>query len=449
MPEKKLVVKIAGKKISLPAKRTEPTQGRPEIVVINKNPFVSAKGVPRRVKALFYGPTGTRKTRMALPFPCPAVVDLEDGTKWYADEFDFDVLPAIPDFSTYSSVVDWLAKGEHKYLTLVTDPASILWDMLQKQWSDTFLIRNIGGKGFKFDFYNMQPSDWKHVKGEWKDLMTRLMGLDMHVIFTARRSDLFADGELMRKIGEKPDGEKNMIYYFDIVLKFDKNEKGETIAIVEKDRTGKLPNVPFPMSYDVIEKAFGAEYLNREIDPSLMPKLASPENVSSQIEIPLEESGLVPDELPEAPDEEKVTEVPPTDVELPKEEGVLCPNCSKRVPVLKMLDEKKISVCKDCHKELSKPAGSTGKPIKITLKKGKKSVDKSEKAEKPKEAPKPALCTAQQEKDIREFCETLEISEKKMLRSLSAYDAANFKTLTAASAKKIITVLEGKLHDKQ
>lgn len=472
MAEKKIVVKVAGKEIKLPDKRTEPTKGRPTPVVFEANPFVSATKVPRRVKAFFYGPTGSRKTITALKFPKPAVVDLEDGTKWYADQFSFDVVPDVKDFATYVGVIDYLATGNHPYLTFVTDPSTIVWELLQKQWSDTFITRNIGGKGFKFDFYNMQPGDWKHVKAEWKDTMKRLMDLDMHVIFTARVADLFADGgEMMRKIGERPDGEKNVRYYFDIVLRLDVNGQGETIATVEKDRTNKLPKEPFKLEYDIIEQAFGKEYLFREVDPTLMPEpstIEPPPEVTITVEpghdaISHETNGIDVDPPTEPPDPDADVEPLPEDsmtvkVTLPKEDLVECPGCQHKVPELKHHEEHG-DLCPDCLKSAKKPEGSTGKPIKVVIKKGKKTAKTAakpdEKKEEPKkeaakpEAPTPELCTPQQEKDIREYCDTLGISEKKMMKSLMAYDAVDFATLTKEKADTILKNLDKKLREKR
>jgi hypothetical protein len=401
--EKKIIVKVAGKEIVLPKKKADATRGRPEVVVFDQDPFKPAKNLPRRVKALLFGPTGTRKTRTALQFPKPAVADGEEGTHWYADEFDFARLP-FDNFVTFSG------------------------------------------------FYQFQPTDWQHIKAEWKDMMKRILGLDMHIIFTAREKTLYAEGEMMRAIGKTQDGEKNMFYHFDVVLQLIKNEKEQTVATCLKDRTGKLPNVPFHLTYDVFTTAFGAKYLERPMDEPPPPAPEPPTEV--EIEVGEVNEPEPPDEPepPEPSDEETVAdlhaEVPKTDVTLPKEEGIICPKCEKRVPTLKLHKESKISVCKACHKELDKPAGSSKKPIKVTLTKGKKKGAKSKgnaKAAKPVET---EFCTAQQEKDIRGFCEALGISEKKMMKSLGAYDATSFKTLTAAKAVKIIANLEKMTHEK-
>jgi hypothetical protein len=157
------------------------------------------------------------------------------------------------------------------------------------------------------------------------------------------------------------------------------------------------------------------------------------------------------EETPEPPDpsEEEIAadqpaaETPTVEAELPKEEGQLCKGCDTKHEKLSFSKEHGL-LCKECMKEAKKPAGSTGKPIKVVIKK-----DKTKETKKKVVKPQAEFCTAQQEKDIREFCETLEISEQRMFKSLAAYGATNFKTLTKEKAEKVIASLEKKLKEKR
>lgn len=450
---KKIIVK-------LPAKKTTPTGGggRPEKVVYDKNPFKPADETPRRVKALFWGPTGVRKTRLALQFPKPCVADGEEGTKWYADEFGFDVLP-FGNFAEFSAAIDWLAKGKHPYLTFVVDPSTIIWDLLQKQWSDTFLIRNIGTKGFKFDFYNMQPGDWKHVKAEWKDLLKRITALDMHVIFTARQKDLYAEGELMKKVGVIHDGEKNMPYFFDVVLHLTKNDKDVTVGVCQKDRTHKLPKGPFEVTYKSFLDAFGTKYLDRPVEPTPLP----PEEEEPEQALVVEAASVE-----KAAIEEEYWHCADCGVKVEKRGSVgwTCESCGQQFGDVALPAEKtgKISVTLPAEKPSKPDIGGNpkgGDPEEIRAAQEKKSKEKKpgsssnplkvkiKKPEKKKEKPEKKFCTDQQEKDIREFCEVLGYSEKKMMAGLGAHGATAFSELTEEDATSIIEILEKQVASKR
>jgi len=240
------------------------------------SPFARAATRTPRLKIFLYGDTGTLKTRTALQFPAPAVLDLEGGTELYSDEFEFSVFPA----STADEVmqaVDWLRANEHPWRTLVVDPITLYWDMLQRKWSDIYMLRRRGGKGHKHEFYDLQPSDWGTIKSEHKLLNRKLFELDMHLVLTAHQKVLYSDGgggNFMEKTGLTFDGEKRLPYLFDIVVRCFRTENGEHMAEVIKDRTNKLPAKPFPLSYQtVFEAAFGKQELER---PVTRPKLATP-----------------------------------------------------------------------------------------------------------------------------------------------------------------------------
>ena len=168
-------------------------------------PFKKAETMEKRIKLLAWGDTNTGKTTLGLQFPHPVVIDLERGADLYAEKFDFDVLRA----STADDViqaVDWLLDNKHSYRTLVIDPITIFWEALQKKWSDIFLRRNKGSKGYKFDFYDFQPKDWMAIKAELKKFIRKLNALDMNVIVIAREKTKYKDGSYMVPIGETFEG---------------------------------------------------------------------------------------------------------------------------------------------------------------------------------------------------------------------------------------------------
>ncbi len=241
----------------------------------NGSPFQPATATIRRLKLFLWGDSGVGKTTIALRFPRPVVIDLEGGTELYGGVFEFGVLKATT-ADEVMAAVDWLRTHPHAYSTLIIDPVTVYWDALQMKWRDIFLKRNKGGKGHNVEFYVLQPKDWVTLKAEFKDLLRKLIQLDMNVIITARQKAQYAETGFMRPVGETFDGEKSLPYLFDTILRLYRDDTGRFMAENLKDRSNKLPRGHFEVSYPVIEQCLGADALAREAVPV---RLASPEQV--------------------------------------------------------------------------------------------------------------------------------------------------------------------------
>ncbi|OGR89734.1 MAG: hypothetical protein A2992_06460 [Elusimicrobia bacterium RIFCSPLOWO2_01_FULL_59_12] len=229
-------------------------------------PFQKAKTVEKRLKLFLWGDSGAGKTTLALQFPKPVVIDLEGGCDLYGEAFQFDVLKATT-ADQVSQAVDWLLTNKHDYRTLVIDPITVYWDALQKKWSDIFLKRNKSSKGYRFEFYDLQPRDWLTLKAEFKDLIRKLIALDMNVIITARQKTQYKEGSFMVAMGETFDGEKSLPYLFDTIVRLFVDEKGRHMGAVLKDRSNKLPKDPFEAKYPLFESLFGKQSLARKPKP--------------------------------------------------------------------------------------------------------------------------------------------------------------------------------------
>lgn len=230
------------------------------------SPFQKAKSVRKRLKLFLWGDSGVGKTTLALQFPKPVVIDLEGGCDLYGEAFTFDVLKATT-ADEVMEAADWLRTHKHDYRTLVIDPITVYWDALQKKWSDIFLKRNKGSKGFKFEFYDLQPKDWLTLKSEFKELIRKLIALDMNVILTARQKTQYKEGSFMVASGETFDGEKGLPYLFDTIVRLYMDEKGRHMGTYLKDRSNKLPNKPFEAKYELFESLFGKQTLSRKAKP--------------------------------------------------------------------------------------------------------------------------------------------------------------------------------------
>jgi len=256
------------------------------------SPFQKARSLDRRLKLFLWGDSGVGKTTLSLQFPKPVVIDLEGGTDLYGESFDFDVLRA----STADEVmgaVEWLLTHPHPYRTLVIDPITVYWDALQKKWSDIFLRRNKGSKGYKFEFYDLQPRDWMTVKAEFKDLIRKLIALDMNVIVTARQKVQYADGAFMKAIGETFDGEKSLPYLFDTIVRLYRDDKGRFLGECLKDRSNRLPPGEFECSFARLEEIFGKKTLARKARPTLFATEEQKRQIREQIAL----FGITPEQV--------------------------------------------------------------------------------------------------------------------------------------------------------
>jgi hypothetical protein len=255
-------------------------------------PFQKSKTVQKRLKLFLWGESGSGKTTMSLQFPKVAAADLEGGCDLYGDAFDFHVLKATT-ADEVMAAVDWLHTHKHDFRTLVIDPVTIYWDALQKKWSDIFLNRNKGSKGFKHEFYDLQPRDWMTLKAEFKEFIRKLIALDMNVIVTARQKTQYAEGGFMKAAGETFDGEKSLPYLFDTIVRLYVDDKGRHMGLCMKDRSNKLPKDAFEAKYELFESLFGKETLTRK---AKLVALASEEQ-KAKIRAHIEKIGMSPEQV--------------------------------------------------------------------------------------------------------------------------------------------------------
>lgn len=245
-----------------------------KVIQRTESPFVKATTKEKRVKLFLWGQEGTYKTRVALQFPSPTIIDMEEGAGIYAGEFEFEIKNTT-DADAVMLSIDWLLNNKHNHRTLIIDPITIYWAALQDKYRAIFMERKQKSPGYKFDFYEFQPSDWTVIKAEFKRLIRKIMTLDMNVIVTAHQKKMYSDEQMMKVIGDTFDGEKSLGYVFDIVVQTFK--RGDAfMAKAIKDRTNKLPAGEFVLNYEVFENAFGKNILGRE---AKVIKLATPEQV--------------------------------------------------------------------------------------------------------------------------------------------------------------------------
>ncbi len=228
------------------------------------SPFAKASETGKRLKAFLWGEPGTGKTYLASQFPDAVVIDMEQGTEYVGGKFKFDRIHAHTADEVIEAV-SWLLHNPHPYKTLVIDPFTMFWQQIQEKWAAIFLEHNPEGAGNHGEYYELQPKDWQPIKGDVRKLFRMLMQLDMNVIVTAhsKAEYSFGGGEFMKKIGDTFDGEKTLPYVFDVILQL--FQDGERyMARVKKDRSGRLPTLPFECNYRKVAELFGVDGLERE-----------------------------------------------------------------------------------------------------------------------------------------------------------------------------------------
>lgn len=244
----------------------EPSRVRIGIAPTDGSPFKPAGDTPKRLKMLVYGPSGTGKTTLGLSVPHPVVVDLEGGTDWYKERFDFSVMHA-ESADEVMQAVDWLRVNTHPYRTLVIDPITVFWESLQKQWSDVFLKRAQNSAGYRHEYFDLGPKEWGTIKGQLRQFNRHLFSLDMNVLLTAREKPLYKEGAFMQAAGVTFDAERGLPYLVDVIVRMYRNSEGKFLAKAMKDRTGRLPAGEFEMNFELLEQCFGADTFVREAVP--------------------------------------------------------------------------------------------------------------------------------------------------------------------------------------
>lgn len=191
------------------------------------NPFKPADTtVSAKIKVLLYGPSGSGKTLAALSAPGVAVIDSEAGTDLYRGRVAAFQVLRIKALSELENALKFVEQDNGKSLqTLVIDSVTVFYDVLK----NTASANNTKDLGFR---------EWGRINNQMQALYTRLAGLPVHVIVTARESvEYETKGSSINKVGVKPDCDKKLPYLFDFVIRLQADHSG----IVEKSRGFNLP----------------------------------------------------------------------------------------------------------------------------------------------------------------------------------------------------------------
>lgn len=210
-----------------------------------------------KVKVMVWGEPGSGKSRFALSFPKPLVIDLEKSTAWYAKEFMFyraEIDKSQKETRNATaltkSIVDEIAKGEYhgEIETLIIDPITDLLDNLESLCLVEY-ERMINRKVTELN--QLEKTKWYTFRRDkTREMLDMIIQLPINIVWVARSKNMWdkKDGK-MQPIGKTFDGLDIIEYLPDLVLQLESDS-----IYVKKSRIGKIEKIE-EKTWDGIMKA--------------------------------------------------------------------------------------------------------------------------------------------------------------------------------------------------
>lgn len=180
------------------------------------DPFEDPVKHKKYLKVAAFGKGGSGKTRFALSFPKPCVIDTEKGTDPYRGIYDFKVKFANR-WRQLDSILKF-CRTQTLYETLIIDSATVFYADLIQEIVD--YIKNKRGNE------TMTKGDWGIEKRRWAAFLNNLVELQMHVVLCFREKDEYEESvnrageETLKKTGNFfPEADKVTEYLFDLAFR--------------------------------------------------------------------------------------------------------------------------------------------------------------------------------------------------------------------------------------
>lgn len=197
--------------------------------------FQKPKG-PRVICVLLYGDPKTGKSRAALSFPKPAVIDYEGGaTDWFADTVDF-VSAQAQTFAQGEKLLGELRSLDVK--TIIEDSVSAPhYRLMESHQGDD-------GK--------VNPQGWPLIKLTERAHVQRVRDLGLNYVATAwEKAEYYRAGDVMKNgrtaTGKEfarkswsPDYDEDLVHVFDLAIRTF-HENGRYYGEITHSRSDRLP----------------------------------------------------------------------------------------------------------------------------------------------------------------------------------------------------------------
>lgn len=211
---------------------------------MSNDPFSDPADQKKYLKIALSGEGGVGKTRAALSFPKPCVVDTENGTEPYRKNYEFKKKFANR-WRHLDALMTWLRGHPGVYETLIIDSGTVFYLDLIQDIVD--FIKNKRGNEI------MTPGDWGVQKRRWAAWMNQLVELPMHVILSFREKPEYEETtnkrgeEVRKKTGNYlPEWDKQTEHLFDLCFRCyteedKKNKTSKFLMACTKTRYDWMP----------------------------------------------------------------------------------------------------------------------------------------------------------------------------------------------------------------
>jgi hypothetical protein len=197
-----------------------------------------------KLKVLIWGKPGVGKSRWALNSDKPLVLDFENSTTLYSNEFDF--YRAVIDQSTAvkskkdksvkdisnatlltKEIISEISNGVYKGIvnTLIIDSATDLLDNIESILLTQY--ENKIGKNL-MQLNQLQKSKWYKFRREnTRRLLDKIIALDVNIIFTARSKIVWGTGQdgKTQPVGTQVDALEILESLVDVVIELTENKE--------------------------------------------------------------------------------------------------------------------------------------------------------------------------------------------------------------------------------
>lgn len=242
--------------------------------------FEDPKRTKKYLKVALQGDAKVGKTRFALSFPDPRVIDGEHGTDPYAEKYEFQVKHT----NTWKGLGEEVAELARKPIigaTLVIDPVTIFYkDMLNDLVE---LVKKKRGHEI------LSQSEWTIAGRRWFAFLNMLVRLPMHVVLCPREREEYVESvntkgeEVRRKNGNFiMECDKQTQYLFDLILRLSTEEN-------KKEKTSKHLVTVLGTRYDWMPKysvhdVTGKRAFDELFKPHVKKMLNAPDAPAQEVE---------------------------------------------------------------------------------------------------------------------------------------------------------------------